>query len=287
MKIGVSTNLSDKKGYARWGEDMYKKLKEHGFSCTDYNMADTSDPVYTLPLKESDNMLLRERRLAEAAEIEIFQVHGPWRYPPKDFTEEDRAERMEKMQKSIRAVAVLGCKNWVIHPIMPFGLEDVNTENEAKTWDMNIEFMGKLIKTAEEFDVTICLENMPMHRFSLAKPEAVLKMVKTFNNKHFKACLDTGHVTVFDELNIGDEVRRLGDELKVLHVHDNTFRIDLHMLPYFGKTDWSSFASALGDIGFNGCLSLETLPPKALPDDIFEDACKLLVRITKNIVKDI
>lgn len=287
MKIGISTNSFDAGGYGRWKENTYKKLKEHGYSCTDYNMANTADLIYTLPQKEADDILLKEKKLAEDAGIEIFQVHGPWRFPPKDFTEEDRAERMEKMQKSIRAAALLGCKNWVVHPIMPFGMEDINTENEEKTWEMNIDFMEKLVKTAEEYDVTICLENMPMRHFSLAKPEAILKVVKTLSSSHFKACLDTGHVTVFDELNIGDEVRRLGDELRVLHVHDNTFRIDLHMLPYFGKTDWNGFASALGDIGFNGCLSLETMPPRVLPDDIFEDACKLLAKIAKNIVKDI
>ena len=33
---------------------------------------------------------------------------------------------MEKMQKSIRLTALLGCKNWVIHPIIPIDWRDKN-----------------------------------------------------------------------------------------------------------------------------------------------------------------
>ena len=64
------------------------------------------------------------------------------------------------MKKSIRAASILECKNWVIHPIMPFGVEDIDTGDAEKTWDMNVAFMKELLKTAKEYGVTICLENM-------------------------------------------------------------------------------------------------------------------------------
>lgn len=286
MKIGIQTNLLDKDGYGRWKENMYIKLKEHGYSCTDYNMADTESIIYTLPQNESDAFLQREKELARKAGIEISQVHGPWRYPPRDLTVEDRNERMEKMKKSIRATSVLGCKNWVIHPIMPYGENDADTQNAQKTWDMNIKFMSELLKTAKEYGVTICLENMPMRKFSLATPEKILKFVKTINDENFKICLDTGHVSVFDDLNMGDEVRRLGDEIRVLHVHDNKWGADLHLAPYFGIIDWESFANALADIGFNGCFSLETMPAGKLSDNLFEEACRLLQKIASDIICD-
>lgn len=286
MKIGIQTNLLDRDGYGRWKENMYIKLREHGYSCTDYNMADTDSIIYTLPRDESDAMLKSEKELAENAGIEISQVHGPWRYPPRDLTEEDRGERMEKMKKSIWATSVLGCKNWVIHPIMPYGENDADTQNAQKTWDMNIKFMSELLKTAKEYGVTICLENMPMRKFSLATPEKILKFVKEINDENFKICLDTGHVSVFGDLNIGDEVRRLGDEIRVLHVHDNKWGADLHLAPYFGIIDWEGFAKALKDIGFNGCFSLETMPSGKLSDDLFEEACRLLQKIASDIICD-
>ena len=124
------------------------------------------------------NLRQTKKKLAAEAGISIHQAHGPWRWPPRDLTAEDRAERMEKMKRSIYIAHLLGCPNWIVHPIMPFGIEDLDTENAAKTWEMNVEFMTELLKTAKEYDVTICLENMPMTKFSMATPEKILEFVR-------------------------------------------------------------------------------------------------------------
>lgn len=287
MKIGIQTTTLDKNGYGRWGEAAYQKLKEHGYDCSDFDMANTGTLFYTLPEKEADTLFAREKALAAAAGIEITQMHGPWQYPPRDVTEKDRAERMEKMKRSIRACALLGCKNWVIHPIMPYGLSDLPAGNAQKTWDLNMKFMCELLVTAKEYDVTICFENMPFLEFSLSKPERILEFVNTINDDHFKICLDTGHVAVFPELSIGEEVRRLGSEIRVMHVHDNWGSLDLHLMPYFGVIDWKDFANALKDISFDGSFSLETMPPATLPDDPFEDMCRLYAKTAKAITADI
>ena len=42
MKIGIQTDLLDTNGYGRWNEQMYIKLAEHGFGCTDFAMANTN-----------------------------------------------------------------------------------------------------------------------------------------------------------------------------------------------------------------------------------------------------
>lgn len=284
MKIGMQTSTFDKQSYGRYGENTYKKLKEHGYSCSDFCMVESDFPIFNMSVKDTDALLLKEKKLALEAGIEIFQVHGPWRWPPQDNTEEDRRERMDKMKKSIRGTAVLGCKNWVIHPIMPYGIEEIGTENVQKTWDMNKEFMTGLLKTAKEYDVTICLENMPMPEFSMGTPEAVLKFVKEINDEHFKICLDTGHVSVYNNLSLKDEVKRLGKEIRTLHIHDNKCGNDLHLMPYFGVINWQEFADALKEINFDGCFSLETIFPSGLSDDVFEASAKLLAKIAKEIV---
>lgn len=283
MKIGIQTNSFDK-GYGRWGEDTYKKLREHGYSCSDFNMCDTTSIIYTAPRKEAEKLMLHEKEKALQAGIEISQVHGPWRWPPEDVTEENRAERMDKMKESIRLTALLGCENWVVHPVMPYGVNEIFSDNAKRTWDINHAFMDKLLKTAKEYNITICLENMPMPEFSMATPENILKFVKEVNDEHFKICFDTGHVSVFDDLNIEKEVERLSKEIKVLHVHDNKFGMDLHMMPTMGIIDWTAFANALKNISFDGCFSLETMPPTKLSNDIFEDMCKLLFRIANEII---
>ena len=107
------------------------------------------------------------------------------------------------------------------------------------------------------------------------------------HDPYFKICLDTGHVSVFSNLNLGDEVRALGNEIRVLHVHDNKFGSDLHLMPYFGIIDWREFALALKDIQFDGSFSLETMPSAKLPNDIFDDMGKQLARIAQNILLDV
>lgn len=284
MKLGISTSSLDDRGYGRWGDSAYRKLSEHGYACSDLNMSDTDTKLYTLPQEEADAILLREKELALKAGIEISQVHGPWRCPVKDSTEEDRKERMEKMKSSIRSAALLGCKNWVIHPIMPFGMEDAENGDEQKTWDMNLVFMRELLKTAKDYAVTICLENMPFGKFSLSKPESILSFVREIGDDHFKICLDTGHVATFSTLSLAEETRRLGSEIRVLHVHDTFPGQDAHMIPYFGVIDWKGFAQALRDIGFSGVFSFETMPPRGLPTPAFEAMCKCLKSIAEEIL---
>lgn len=281
MKIGNMVSTFDKTGYGRWGEDAYKKCREHGYTCSYFNMQNTDTELYTLPFEEAEKMLLREKELAEESGIEIDQVHGPWQWPPIDGTAEGRQERMEKMKRSIRMAAVLGCKHWVVHPIMPFTTDDMDKAEE--TWKLNLEFMGELLKTAKENDVIICFENMPMLKFSLATPQRILEFVNTINDDNFKICLDTGHVNVFDSLKIGDEVRRLGDKIKVFHIHDNIFSMDLHLIPYGGSTDWEDFKKALIDIDYKGNLILETIPPRDFDDEIFEDMCKAYGKVLKKL----
>ena len=281
MKIGIEFNIFNS-GYCRYGDKKYIKLKEHGFSCIDFNMSNTNTEIYTSP--ESDKLLLREKALADDAGIEINQAHGPWRSPPRDGTAEERAERMDKMKKSIRSASLLGCKNWVIHPLMPLGADDTVTGNEKGTWEINLIFMKDLLITAKEYGVTICLENMPMAKFSMAKPSAILNFAEEINDENFKICLDTGHASLFDDLSLCDEVRRLGDKIKVLHVHDNKYGKDLHLMPYFGTIDWKSFARSLKDIGYNGVFSLETSAPNTLPDFLFEKSSILLYEIANEII---
>lgn len=287
MRLGIESDSLNKGSYGRFGENVYKKLAALGYAASDFNSADTDTELYTLPFEEVEAILLKEKALAAEAGILIDQVHGPWRWPCRDFTEEDRAERMEKMKKSIRIAAVLGSENWVVHPIMPFGVEEAETPDAEKTWELNVVFMRELLEEAKKYGITICLENMPMLDFSLAKPEMILKLVEEINDPLFRICLDTGHVSVFDDLDLAEETRRLGKYIRVTHIHDNKQNRDLHLFPMFGRLDWPSFAKALKDIEYDGVFLLEVNPPKTLPDELFEEAGVTLSKIARHITAEI
>ncbi len=259
MKIGiVSYAYIDRYGYEKGTEG----LKRHGYECIDYsshsfpNLVDTNHEIFSLSEADFEKTLRREGELYKNAGILISQTHGPWRYPPRDSTKEERAERFEKMAKAIRATAYLGCENMVIHPLMPFGSHS-DAEPQVQ-WDINLEFMSRLAEIGREHGVTVCFENMPFRELPLSPVKEILRMVKAVNNDYFKVCLDTGHCAVLGD-SPAEAVRLLGKEnLRVMHVHDNNGERDYHWLPGTGVIDWNDFAAALAEIGFEGTVSLET-----------------------------
>lgn len=283
MKIGIADSPHER-AYGRYGKDRFLKMKQHGYDAVDYGIAYTGTEFYSATESELKAILEAERLAAEGAGIQISQTHGPWRWPPQDETEQDRAERLEKMKRAVVINAMLGCEYLVIHPIMPFGIEDLKNGKQQETWDLNVVFFTELVVFAKQYGITICLENMPMRHFSIATPEQVLRFVKAINADNFKICLDTGHVAVFPGLSLGDEIRKLGDYIKVLHIHDNKGNWDAHLYPSKGIIDWQDFVKALEDIGFGGVLSLEVGPPENLEDDAFDKESVSLCKMFKELV---
>lgn len=246
MKLGSNCGI-----FNIYGDEKFRKMKEFGFDYADYSiegeLAGKSEEEYT-------REILRQKALADEAGVVIWQVHGPWRYPPHDETEELRAERAEVMRRSIRHTAMIGCRYWVIHPLMPFGsIDDFHPEEFRK---INMDFFRKLLPYAKEHGVVICFENMPMRHLSISTPEKTLEFIREMNDENFKFCLDTGHSSVFG-IQPADAVRMAGADLKVMHVHDNLGKNDDHMVPFSGVIDWKDYRKALDEIGFDGVFSLE------------------------------
>lgn len=285
MKIGNRANAIEKRWYGRYEENTYKKLREHGYLCSDFNMMNTDSVIYKESTQNAEKLLTHEKELATEAGIEIYQTHGPWCWPLKDTTSEGRKERMEKMKKSIYFTSVLGCKLWVIHPVMPFEANDTEKGKEAENLEINLNFFRELLCTAKEYGVVICVENLPFEKFSLATPESILSFVNEFNDENIKICFDTGHAEALG-LNAGNEARKLGEKIKALHIHDSVPGKDLHLAPYGGKILWEEFVKALKDINFDGSFSLETLPGAELCDKVFENECKRLCKEAKEICKN-
>ena len=273
MKIGITAS-----GYTnRYGfEDGLRRLRADGYECIDYSeFVDTEKPRFGCSDAEFDAMIAKERKFIEGLGLETSQTHGPWRWPAQDATIEDRRERFEKMARAIRGTALLGCRNFIIHPIMPWGRFDTDA---GVTYAINLDFMSRLCQVAEKCEVTVCLENMPMRHQSLVTPEHCLRLVREVGAGNFKICLDTGHCTMHG-VNPGDAVRMLGcDMLAALHVHDNDGENDRHWYPYSGVIDWRDFGAALGEIGFEGVLSLEVTAIPGRERELYDSALRLAGR---------
>ena len=282
MRIGMALNALNGKDYSRFGDKPYITLKEHGFSAVDFSLADTDSVFYT----DSDNskrLLTYHRNLADASDIKIHQVHGPWKSLDQGATPETAVVLFEQMKKSIEMTAFLGAEYFVIHPIFANGHNDADKPEAKMTWETNLKFMRSLIPIAKDNGVTICLENMPFRLFSISKPSDVYRMVTEIDDDNFKMCLDTGHASVFG-FSPAEAFRECGEIIRTLHVHDNKYKMDLHLTPYFGDIDWMDFGKALKESLFNGVFSLEVTPPYYMPTDLFNEWGRLLCSIADSIV---
>lgn len=264
MKTGISVNFPFTSEAAR---ENFSHLRLLGYDCADLQtFVDTETEWFSAP----DSVRLRKweetGRIARDCGISLSQTHGPWRFPPRDYTEEDRREWFDKMCVALEGTATVGAPCMAIHNIMPWGTGE-NPEPE-RFLEMNRTFFSRLLEKAKDSGVVIALENMPFTNLTLSSPEQVFNFVKEFDSPYFRVCLDTGHATFFDTTP-ADAVRLIGREyLACLHVHDNDGGHDRHWPPFRGVIDWADFSRALHEIGYEGTLSLETDVEKKLPQSV-------------------
>lgn len=257
--------------------------REHGYDCVDYGeMSVTETEFFRLPEPEFEKRLVDIKNEMEKNGIYASQTHGPWRHPPRDYTEEDRAERFEAMSKAIRGTAYLGTEHFVIHTLMPCGTGSGEHAEDQKK--INYEFFNRLCDVAKEYGVVINFENLPFIHLPINNCKQILDFVKWIDRDNFKVCLDTGHALVSSE-QPGEAVRLFGKEyLRTLHVHDNDGTGDYHKLPGDGIADWQDFGKALHEIEFDGVLSLETfVKPQGLTEKEWDAKARELFAIAKRI----
>lgn len=78
------------------------------------------------------------------------------------------------------------------------------------------------------------------------------------DKEHFICLLDTGHSGLAGE-DAASSIRILGPRLKALHVNDNCYTDDHHLVPYQGMIDWDRILHALADIDYQGDFTFEAL----------------------------
>ncbi len=255
MKIGIMTETYTKTlGF----EPGLRMLRDDGWECVDYSdFQNVETPKFLCSDAEFDATIRREHALLESLGLTVSQAHAPWPWPCPDGVVADWPARLEKFSRAIRGAAMLGCRHFVIHPLMNW--ETSRPEDPAAVRGANMEYAASLCDIASACHVVICLENMPFKELCLSTPEACLGFVRELGRPNLKICLDTGHCTMFG-ISPGAAVRMLGhDMLATLHVHDNDGTTDSHSRPGAGVIDWTDFAAALREIGFDGVVSLENV----------------------------
>lgn len=260
------------------------KMKAHGYDAIDFqDLVDTETEFFKKAENEFEMALKEQKNIVEGEGLFFSQAHGPWRWPIKDYEIADREERLESMKKGVRGTSYLNSKNFVIHPIMPFGLNCLEKAKEMR--EINAEFFYKLCRHAKDFGVDVCLENMPFLGLPISSVESIVSFVKEMGLSNFKVCLDVGHDLIWGN-QPAKSVELIGDLLSCIHAHDNDGANDYHQNPKIGVCDWESFAKSLQKSAYTGVFSLET-SAKASENAIETEREELkLIKTVKDIIKE-
>ena len=284
LKTGI---ISD----AYFSFDNYRQgipvMKAHGYDGIDYQGLGSvkNSPLYKMTGEEFKTYLTDLKDCACQNGLVIHQLHGTWPHVD-DLTAEGRAQTIEYFKKCILGAKYLGCKRAIVHPFMPYlylGEPYVEDEDFA----INKQMLLSLAPVARDCGVTVCLENMPFPKHSaFSYVKNIKKLLLEINDAHVKACLDVGHFNS-EKGDIYEAITLLGDDLAALHIHDDRYGQDRHLIPFQGETNWDGFIRGLRDISYKGVISLETNIQPQTPQPIRERMEIELANIARYLADEI
>jgi len=294
IKIGVQTKgilpeFEISKGLAM--------IKEAGFDCVDFNLDSflTNTALYKGERNTFFDSTMEELTRyfgyykSEMDRLGLFasQMHAP--YPIWVDLKWEQNDYMEEVviPKSILIAKTLGVPWIVIHPIKMQHLKGKEVEIEQ-----NIECFKRITPLLKEAGVGMCVENLyeglenRIIEGPCADVNEAIYYVDTMNDfageELFGICLDTGHLQL-TKRNPIDYIHTAGKRIKILHLHENNAKSDMHQMPFtFGNSetdglDWQGIVHALRDVGYEGVLNFETHPcMRSFPEMLLFPALKTI-----------
>ena len=291
-------------------EQGFRLLLDAGFSCADFSLnayllnLDIYDAhlnaFFDADMEELERFFMPHKQGAARAGVRIHQMHMPYPiFVPRGTDEANAYLWQQVAPKSVRICAFFGCRYLVVHGFKlarELGSEDAEWAQTEKL----IHFLAPL---ARELGVTLCVENLysglggHMVEGPCCNARKMAERIDRINARYgaevLGFCFDTGHANLVG-IDMEDFVTRLGPRLKVLHIHDNDGRLDLHQIPFTftrtrenaSSTDWEGFVRGLQNIDYQGVLSFETAPVlTAFPDEMKADALKFIHKIGQYFAK--
>ncbi len=185
------------------------------------------------------------KRIGQDGGITCNQSHAPF---PTSYLITDH------LKKAIEITAEIGGKYCVIHPVNDYNVFQ------------NAEIFNNLIPFAKAHNVIIATENMwnwkndKATRAACSNAENFNSLLDTVNSEYLVALLDIGHAEMMHEEDSDPTsifIKKLGNRLKCLHIHDNDKWHDSHQIPFSMDIDYNPIIKALKDINYDGEFTLE------------------------------
>ena len=244
MKIGISSLFIAEKPF----EELLAKITSYGAECRCWEIVDE----YRRKIDQRQIALLKD--LKESYGLE-YTVHAPFSdLNIASMSSEVRRLSLKILKRSLSNAAALGARVWIFHPGNHGPMSCFLPGEDVK---LNLDSTAELADYAADVGVQLGIENMP-NGFA-----ALLARVEEFEG-FFQAAkpniglaLDVGHAHTVGQLELF--LKKFGDRLVHVHVHDNNRSSDAHLDIGAGSINWVETLSYLKRDGFNGILMVESI----------------------------
>lgn len=257
-------------------------IKEAGFDAIDYSYCDNKDCETVL----GDNYREYATKIREHLDkngIVCNQAHAPYSLEyGVDFCESDVKYR--SVLRAIESASILGAQTIVIHSVtVPVGVDFEQ---------YNIDFYRSFIPYCQKFGICVAVENLFYRDIKrkrligkLGSPAELNAMVSKINSPWIVTCVDIGHaaLTGYEPEDFIEAITP--GSLRALHVQDNDYLDDRHVLPYSGQLNWEAIMRSLRAYGYTGDLTFEILKYfDGYPDELLPTVLKFCCDIAKHLV---
>lgn len=282
----------------------FEMMKRAGFSCCDFSLdsyftdmsfnSPKGNDFFQKSVQELKDFFAPHKEAAEIAEIKVNQMCMPSSACIPNMAVEIDGNLMHAVaSKSMEICAFFGCPYLVVS-----GFDAAKgIGGEGIAWEETEKLIESLAPMAKELKITVCMENS-YTGFCCDVEKAVVYM-NCMNEKYgaeiLGFCFDTGYARI-SGIDFEDMITKLGNRLKVLHIHDNDGNRDLHQIPFtltgddqnVSSTDWEGFIRGLRRIHFDKVLTFETSSVlSAFPRKMKQDVLRLVAQIGDYFIGEI
>ncbi|MFN0124831.1 MAG: sugar phosphate isomerase/epimerase family protein [Blastocatellia bacterium] len=173
---------------------------------------------------------------------------GHWEWPLSSPNPEEVKKSIERMETSLRNAKLWGAQTVLLVPAV---VRPDTTYVQA--WQRSQPQIKKLIPLAQELGVIIAVEEV-WNKFLLSAPD-FNKYVDEFKSPWVRAYFDVGNVVMYGFPQ--EWIRTLGKRIVRFHLKDFDTRNRQFVSLREGSIDWKEVRKAIGEIGYQGWLTVE------------------------------
>ena len=238
-KLGIFMNFWEK----NWDADhkkYIKKASEIGFDVLEFQ----AQPLLEMSKEHMTELV----KYADEYKIELTYSLGLDRnYDVSSLDEKIRLGGVDYLKRIVERIGFMGGTLLSGVSYAGWGTPDNFLGDKRPYWEQSVKSMRDIIKAAENYGVTYCVEAVNRFETCLINTAAeALAYTDEIDSPNIGVLLDTYHMNI-EENNIGDAIRLVGDKLTSFHTGENN-----RTAPGRGHLDWDEIFKALADIGYKG-----------------------------------